>query len=267
MSATAHPMTQRECSDAREHHGCDDQPPRRERRCGRCCTRARAELTSQIAPHQRVSAGGVAADAIDAEPRRTLRRRGAGAALGDRGVGWGGARRVAWGAAWRDGGCRGRRCGRGRANGLTTTLDAGYHVLPTWAPGLAETHALGIEWVRCTSVVTDRLIAVASGFTHTAAYRAHDVAAYNLCTCRGRAPRDQHRCCDSSADHRDSSHPASHQPGIESPAVGRPGLRAPCLTDSKPLQASHAGRALVGPESEVDENRRARAVTVLRSAE
>jgi hypothetical protein len=83
MSVTPHPIPQRERGDAAEQERHDNQSPRRERRCACGSTGARPALSWQITLLERARAGGVAADAVGAEAGSTLRRRGAGTALGD----------------------------------------------------------------------------------------------------------------------------------------------------------------------------------------
>ena len=64
---SGHPPSNCERRSAGEQHEPGNHSPRRERR--RCCRRTRAcpDLADEVAAHQRVGAGGIAADAIDAE--------------------------------------------------------------------------------------------------------------------------------------------------------------------------------------------------------
>ena len=149
LSATPHPTSQRYSCDAGEQQRCGQQSPRRERRCRCRRTRARPDLTRQIAAHQRVGARSVAADAVGAEAGATLRRGGAGTALRDGGAGGGrcqgDGRCSGMGCCVRygrsQGGGRGARRGRRygrrerrRADGLTPLNRlASQHVLAIWA--------------------------------------------------------------------------------------------------------------------------------------
>jgi len=113
LSATAHPIPQRERGHTSQQDRRAQQSPRRERRCARRRTRTRPDLAWQVAAHQRIGAGGVAADAVGAEAGHTLRGRSAGAAQGDPGAGGCRGRRRGPAA----GGCDGRSFGRGPRRG------------------------------------------------------------------------------------------------------------------------------------------------------
>jgi hypothetical protein len=66
-SAPAHPILQREPGHAAQQERRDQQTPRREGWSRCCCTRTSPYLSGEVAAHQRVGAGGVAADAVGAE--------------------------------------------------------------------------------------------------------------------------------------------------------------------------------------------------------
>jgi hypothetical protein len=57
VSATAQPTPQRERSEARECQRGTQQPPRRERRCGCCGTRAYSHPVGQVAARMRQALG------------------------------------------------------------------------------------------------------------------------------------------------------------------------------------------------------------------
>src|SRR5215470_16648578 len=91
--ATNYTPPQRERRNANQQRGGNRQRTRRECRRRRD-TGTRPALSGQIASPEGRVAGRVAADAIDAETRGALSRRGACPALRDAGVGRGGGRGV-----------------------------------------------------------------------------------------------------------------------------------------------------------------------------
>ena len=118
MSATPHPIAQRERSHTAQQDRRDQQSPRRERRCRCRITRARPDLSRQIAAHQRIGTGGVAADSVNAVAGHALGRSGAPRAVRlwrrRRGRRRRGGRCTCWrgGRGWCECGCRGRRTHR-----------------------------------------------------------------------------------------------------------------------------------------------------------
>jgi hypothetical protein len=216
LSAAPHSTPQRQASDAGEQYRRAEQSPRRERRCARSRTCTRPDLTGQVAAHQRIGAGGVAADVISTgETGGALRGRGAGTALRDGGRGGGG------GDCRRGGDSRGARCGRryGGSRGLgRRERRTAYRHTTHRAPNATYRFRAGTaQFVAARTSPKIRAIDITESPTgtrnnQTTALRpladcADDIAAHVLCAHHINASRSDERHRDTRPDCGASSHP------------------------------------------------------------